>query len=116
MGHHRIIKSVIGFLMLLLVPAASFREPEARQLFGKKKEASSQASYAYGSYAKGCLAGGAELAQTGKTWQAMRLSRNRNWGHPVTIDYIKDLSQKAANCPDGMGFTSGIFPSRAAGL
>ena len=34
MGHHRITKSVIGFLMLLLVPAASFGEPEARQLFG----------------------------------------------------------------------------------
>ena len=37
MGHHRITKSVIGFLMLLLVPAASFGEPEARQLLGKRK-------------------------------------------------------------------------------
>ena len=107
MGHHRITKNVIGFLMLLLVPAASFGEPEARQLFGKKKEASAQASYAHGSYAKGCLAGGTELAQTGKTWQAMRLSRNRNWGHPVTIDYIKDLSQKAAKLPGWNGLYIG---------
>ncbi len=107
MGHHRITKSVIGFLMLLLVPAASFGEPEARQLFGKKKEASAQASYAHGSYAKGCLAGGTELAQTGETWQAMRLSRNRNWGHPVAIDYIKDLSQKAAKLPGWNGLYIG---------
>ncbi len=107
MGHHRITKSVIGFLMLLLVPAASFGEPEARQLFGKKKDASAQASYAHGSYAKGCLAGGTELAQTGETWQAMRLSRNRNWGHPVAIDYIKDLSQKAAKLPGWNGLYIG---------
>ena len=107
MGHHRITKSVIGFLMLLLVPAASFGEPEARQLFGKKKDASAQASYAHGSYAKGCLAGGTELAQTGETWQAMRLSRNRNWGHPVTIDYIKDLSQKTAKLPGWNGLYIG---------
>jgi len=107
MGHHRITKSVIGFFMLLLVPAASFGEPEARQLFGKKKDASAQASYAHGSYAKGCLAGGTELAQTGETWQAMRLSRNRNWGHPVAIDYIKDLSQKAAKLPGWNGLYIG---------
>ena len=35
-----------------------------------------------GSYAKGCLAGGAMLPTDGPAWQAMRLSRNRNWGHP----------------------------------
>ncbi|MCH8465894.1 MAG: penicillin-insensitive murein endopeptidase, partial [Roseinatronobacter sp.] len=33
--------------------------------------------------------------ETGPTWQAMRLSRNRNWGHPDAIDYIQDLSRKA---------------------
>jgi penicillin-insensitive murein endopeptidase len=27
----------------------------------------------------------------------MRLSRNRNWGHPETIDFIKDLSRVAAS-------------------
>ena len=104
MGRHRLTKSIIGFVMLLLMPVASFGEPEARQLFGQKKNASDQSSYAYGSYAKGCLAGGEQLAQTGETWQAMRLSRNRNWGHPAVIDYIKDLSKKAAKLPgwDGL--------------
>ncbi len=50
-----------------------------------------------GSYAKGCLAGGAELPTDGPTWQVMRLSRNRNWGHPVLIDYIEDLANDAPN-------------------
>ena len=43
-----------------------------------------------GGYARGCIDGAVELAETGPTWQAMRLSRNRNWGHPETIDYLVD--------------------------
>ena len=39
---------------------------------------------------------GPNKAETGPTWQAMRLSRNRNWGHPIAIDFIHDLSAKAA--------------------
>jgi penicillin-insensitive murein endopeptidase len=35
------------------------------------------------------------LPETGPTWQAMRLSRNRNWGHPVMIEYLQDLSRAA---------------------
>ena len=38
-----------------------------------------------GSYAKGCIAGAAELPIDGATWQVMRLSRNRNWGHPRLV-------------------------------
>ena len=50
----------------------------------------------HGGYAKGCLAGGEQLPESGPTWQAMRLSRNRNWGHPETVDFIRDLSAYAA--------------------
>ena len=35
------------------------------------------------------------LPETGPTWQAMRLSRNRNWGHPVLMEYVQDLSREA---------------------
>src|ERR1700691_2398164 len=31
----------------------------------------------------------------GETWQVMRLSRNRNWGHPDLIALLKRLSVKA---------------------
>lgn len=69
----------------------------AKQLFGAMPGASSQASAPIGSYAKGCLAGGVELAETGPTWQAMRLSRNRNWGHPELVDFVQNLSRFAAS-------------------
>ena len=48
-----------------------------------------------GGYAAGCLAGAAQLPETGARWQAMRLSRNRNWGHPEMIAFIGRLSDAA---------------------
>lgn len=71
-------------------------ETEAKQFFGAAKAGSAQKSLPYGGYAKGCLAGGKQLAESSKTWQAMRLSRNRNWAHPETIKFIERLSKKAA--------------------
>ena len=80
---------------------------EAKKLFGAKSAGTAQPSAAYGSYAKGCLAGSAQLPETGPTWQAVRLSRNRNWAHPDTLDYIRDLSAKAARLPGWQGIYVG---------
>ena len=94
-------------ILCCITPIQAVSEPEARQLFGAKKMNASMASYPYGGYAKGCLAGAAQLPETGPTWQAMRLSRNRNWGHPETIDYIKGLSEKASTLPSWNGLYIG---------
>ena len=75
---------------------ADDHEVKANQLFGAAGNASREPASPVGSYAKGCLAGGIQLPESGPTWQAMRLSRNRNWGHPILIDYIKELSAKVA--------------------
>ena len=68
----------------------------ARHIFGAQRVPSADPAEPYGSYAKGCLAGGVELPETGPGWQAMRLSRNRNWGHPDMIAFIDRLSRQAA--------------------
>jgi penicillin-insensitive murein endopeptidase len=69
----------------------------AKQLFGRRPTpAPPMASRTIGFYAKGCLAGGVALPINGKTWQVMRLSRNRNWGHPDMIKFLEDLSEKGA--------------------
>ncbi|MEO0991092.1 MAG: penicillin-insensitive murein endopeptidase [Pseudomonadota bacterium] len=87
------------FLIAALIAAAfSFQadaQPKANQLFGAKSTASPHQPQAFGSYAKGCAAGLQQLPETGPSWQAMRLSRNRNWGHPVALDYIADLGEVA---------------------
>jgi len=49
-----------------------------------------------GFYAKGCLAGGVALPINGSTWQVMRLSRNRNWGHANLVAFLERLSEKGA--------------------
>jgi penicillin-insensitive murein endopeptidase len=79
---------------LLLAPGAQAQQ-RANQLFGAKAAPSAQAPSPIGSYAKGCAAGLVALPETGPTWQAMRLSRNRNWGHPEMIAFLQDLSREA---------------------
>ena len=44
---------------------------------------------------RGCLAGAVALPINGATWQVMRLSRNRNWGHPKLIAFLERLADKA---------------------
>jgi penicillin-insensitive murein endopeptidase len=75
--------------------------------FGAAKTSAAMTPQAIGGYAKGCLAGAEELAETGPTWQAMRLSRSRNWAHPETIDYIQKLSGFAATQPGWEGLYIG---------
>ena len=79
----------------------------AKTLFGAERAGSPQSPAPYGGYAKGCLAGGQQLPETGPTWQAMRLSRNRNWAHPEMIAFIKRLSSKAAGLPGWNGLYIG---------
>jgi penicillin-insensitive murein endopeptidase len=67
----------------------------AKDYFGYVDGPAPLKARAIGSYAKGCLAGGSMLPTDGPTWQAMRLSRNRNWGHPELIDFLKDLAKDA---------------------
>ena len=76
----------------------------AKNLFGAMPAGSAQASQPFGGYARGCQAGAQQLEETGPTWQAMRLSRNRNWAQPKTLDYVRDLSRFAATQPgwDGL--------------
>jgi penicillin-insensitive murein endopeptidase len=80
---------------------------EARQLFGAEDQGSTGTPEAYGGYARGCVAGAEQLAETGPTWQAMRLSRNRNWALPVTLDYVRDLSREVARTTSWNGIYVG---------
>jgi penicillin-insensitive murein endopeptidase len=68
---------------------------QARDLFGRKLTPANMQARAIGFYSKGCLAGGMALPVNGPTWQVMRLSRNRNWGHPELIQMLERLAAKA---------------------
>jgi penicillin-insensitive murein endopeptidase len=78
-----------------LLGASSFDKTPAKELFGKVTTPAPLAARSIGFYAKGCLAGATKLAVNGPGWQAMRLSRNRLWGHPRLIALIERLSREA---------------------
>ncbi len=78
--------------LALLAPLPAHAEKLANKLFGAAQDPSQQASMPIGTYANGCAAGLIAMPETGPNWQVMRLSRNRNFGHPVLVDYLKDLA------------------------
>lgn len=80
---------------LILAPLPAGAEKLANKLFGAVENPSQQEPMPIGSYARGCAAGAVELAETGPTWQAMRLSRHRNFGQPELVQYLMDLSVSA---------------------
>src|SRR5450432_3838863 len=67
----------------------------AKELFARKRLPAALPVHVIGAYNKGCIAGAEKMPITGDTWQVMRLSRNRNWGHPDLVALLKRLSQKA---------------------
>src|SRR3569832_1918569 len=79
----------------------------AKQLFAEKKLPSIGKAMAIGYYPRGCLQGAVPLPVTGKTWQVMRLSRNRNWGHPELVKFLERFAPAAAKATGWHGILVG---------
>ncbi len=82
------------FLMSFLAQPVQAQQL-ANRLFGAQDTASAQAPMPVGGYSRGCGAGMVQLPETGPSWQAMRLNRNRNWGQPEMITFLQQLSVAA---------------------
>src|SRR6516225_10580119 len=67
----------------------------AKELFARKSTPFPGPPRSIGGYFDGCLAGAVPLPITGPTWQVMRLSRNRNWGNPQLVRFIKRFANNA---------------------
>ena len=79
----------------------------AKQLFGAVQLPSIGKAVSIGYYPRGCLAGGVEFPVNGSTWQVMRLSRNRNWGHPSLIHFLEKFAPLAAKATGWNGILVG---------
>jgi penicillin-insensitive murein endopeptidase len=84
-----------GLQVGALHAASPIDKTPAKELFGKVTTPAPLSARSIGFYAKGCLAGARKLAVDGPAWQAMRLSRNRLWGHPKLIALIERLATEA---------------------
>src|SRR3989440_2416613 len=80
-----------------LPPLAKPDDPAtpAKELFGRKAAPANLQTRTIGFYSKGWLAGGVALPINGATWQVMRLSRNRNWGHPNLVQFLERLAAQS---------------------
>lgn len=87
----RLVLWMLAGLCALAVPQPALAQDAAtpaKVLFGTVAQPAPPPAQAIGFYSKGCLAGAIALPVSGPTWQVMRLSRNRNWGHPELIAFI----------------------------
>jgi penicillin-insensitive murein DD-endopeptidase len=82
-------------------------ENAAKRIFGTAPGPARLESRAIGSYARGCLAGATALPVDGETWQVMRLSRNRMWGHPDLIALVESLARRAPKAANWRGLLVG---------
>lgn len=67
----------------------------AKRIFGTAPGPAALEARAIGSFARGCVAGAKALPVDGEAWQVMRLSRNRNWGHPDLIALVERIARRA---------------------
>jgi penicillin-insensitive murein endopeptidase len=86
---------ILSFLLALGMATGVQAEPKANKLFGAQTGPSRHAPMPIGSYNRGCAAGLVQMPESGPTWQVMRLSRNRAWGHPEMIEFLQALSVAA---------------------
>lgn len=110
-GVSRIVRAA-AVLAALLWSAPGFAQSSidttpAKQLFGAAKGPVDMKPQSFGFYSKGCLAGAGMLPVNGPTWQAMRLSRNRNWGHPELIGFLERFSAKVPKVSNWPGILVG---------
>ena len=88
-------------------PAIAENKLPAKLLFSEKKLPSLGKAMAIGYYPRGCLQGGVELPVDGPNWQVMRLSRNRNWGHPELVRFLETFAPLAAKATGWKGVLIG---------
>jgi penicillin-insensitive murein DD-endopeptidase len=77
-------------------PKSQEQPVAAKTVFGAAATPASLAARSIGFYSRGCLAGAVAIPIDGETWQVMRLSRNRNWGHPKLVAMVKRLADDVA--------------------
>ncbi|WP_137123881.1 penicillin-insensitive murein endopeptidase [Roseomonas sp. HF4] len=96
-------KAWIGAVMALLVPTMAAAQGNGRAApWGAVSTPAPGPARVIGGTGLGCIAGAVRLPDEGPGWQAVRVSRNRHWGHPDTVAWVQALAARAqeAGFPD----------------
>ena len=88
------------------VPAMA--QPE----WGKTTAPAPGAARIFGSYTNGCIAGARSLPPEGPGHQVVRMSRNRYFGHPETVDYLLNFGRRVAGAKLGIALIGDMSQPR----
>ena len=98
---HRVVRlsvviafSLLSFALGSEAVADSFDDAK---VWSKTSKPSRQPAQAIGRYSAGCLSGGIRIPKNGRGYQVMRLQRNRVYGHPSLVKFIKKLGRQVAS-------------------
>ncbi|MCE9522093.1 MAG: penicillin-insensitive murein endopeptidase [Alphaproteobacteria bacterium] len=70
--------------------------PPAAEQFAAVATPTSGAPQVFGSYTRGCIAGAERLPTDTPHWQVLNPSRNRAWGHPALLAFVRTLADNIA--------------------
>ena len=85
-------KAALGAALALLITGAAAAQGNG---WGSVSSPAPGPARIIGGTGLGCIAGAVQLPADGPGWQAVRVSRNRHWGHPVLIDWVRDFAGEA---------------------
>lgn len=92
-----VVSIIILFLTCVAAVAPFAASPAlAQNGWAKVRAGSKGPARVIGSYTNGCIAGAQALPLKGQGWRVIRAHRNRNWGHPDLIAFVKRLGRFAA--------------------
>ena len=80
-------------LALAIFAFPAFANP-GNENWSKPPRPSRGPALVFGGPASGCIAGAVPLAPDGVGYQAIRVSRNRHWAHPLTVRYMTELGAR----------------------
>src|SRR3954468_13312801 len=66
----------------------------------------------FGTYTNGCIAGARSLPPEGPGHQVVRMSRNRYFGHPETVDYLLNFGRRVAGAKLGIALIGDMSQPR----
>jgi penicillin-insensitive murein endopeptidase len=84
-----------AFALAAMLSAPAVAASSETEAWGRVAAPSSGPPQVIGGPMNGCLAGAAALPPAGPGYQAIRLTRHRNYGHPATVAFVERLGREA---------------------
>lgn len=112
--------AILSLLLGLMAPASADADRDDKPAAASKAgnpwaaaaAAASGSARSIGGYSAGCVRGAEVLPDSGRGFQLARPGRNKNFGHPVLVDFVRDLGAAVAESKLGVLFVGDLGQPR----